>query len=64
MVNVPSEGKTAIMVQMAREAAIVGVPALIFSLEMSKEEVVQRFLVATADIRPEQIHQARVDDWS
>ena len=46
----PSEGKTAIMVQMAREAATVGVPALIFSLEMSKEEVVQRFLVATGDI--------------
>ena len=60
----PSEGKTAIMVQMAREAATVGVPALIFSLEMSKEEVVQRFLVATGDIRPEQIYQARVDDWS
>ena len=60
----PSEGKTAIMVQMAREAATAGVPALIFSLEMSKEEVVQRFLVATGDIRPEQIHQARVDDWS
>ena len=60
----PSEGKTAIMVQMAREASAAGVPALIFSLEMSKEEVVQRFLVATGDIRPEQIHQARVDDWS
>ena len=60
----PSEGKTAIMVQMAKEAAAAGVPALIFSLEMSKEEVVQRFLVATGAIRPEQIHQAKVDDWT
>ena len=60
----PSEGKTAIMVQMAREAAVAGVPALIFSLEMSKEEVVQRFLVATGNIRSEQIHMAKVDDWT
>lgn len=60
----PSEGKTAIMVQMAREAAAAGVPSLIFSLEMSKEEVVQRFLVATGAIRPEQIHMAKVDDWT
>ena len=52
------------MVQMAREAAAAGVPVLIFSLEMSKEEVVQRFLVATGAIRPEQIHQAKVDDWT
>lgn len=60
----PSEGKSAIMVQMAQAAAMADVPALIFSLEMSKEEVVQRFLVATGYVRPEHIHQAKVEDWS
>lgn len=60
----PSEGKSALMVQMAQAAAMADVPALIFSLEMSKEEVVQRFLVATGYVRPEHIHQAKVDDWS
>ena len=60
----PSEGKSALMVQMAQAAAMADVPALIFSLEMSKEEVVQRFLVATGYVRPEHIHQAKVEDWS
>ena len=31
---------------------------------MSKEEVVQRFLVSTGHVRPEHIHQAKVEDWS
>lgn len=52
----PSEGKSALMVQMAQAAAMADVPALIFSLEMSKEEVVQRFLVSTGYVRPEHIH--------
>ena len=60
----PSEGKSALMVHMAQAAAMAGVPALIFSLEMSKEEVVQRFMVSTGYVRPEQIHQAKVEDWS
>lgn len=59
----PSEGKTSIMVHMAKAAASAGIPSLIFSMEMSKEEVVQRFLLSTGDITPEQIHQAKVDDW-
>lgn len=60
----PSEGKSALMVQMAQAAAMADVSALIFSLEMSKEEVVQRFLVSTGHVRPEHIHQAKVEDWS
>ena len=60
----PSEGKSALMVHMAQAAAMADVPVLIFSLEMSKEEVVQRFLVSTGCVRPEQIHQAKVEDWS
>lgn len=60
----PSEGKSAIMVHMARAAAMAGVSVLIFTLEMSKEEVVQRFLLATGYVRPENIHQAKVSDWT
>ncbi len=47
----PGQGKTAIMLNMALHAAVVDkVPVGIFSLEMSKEELVDRFLVSQADV--------------
>jgi replicative DNA helicase len=47
----PGTGKTAIMLNMAQHAAIKErVPIGIFSLEMSKEELVDRFLVSQADV--------------
>lgn len=47
----PGQGKTAIMLNMALHAAVVErVPVGIFSLEMSKEELVDRFLVSQADV--------------
>lgn len=47
----PGTGKTAITLNMAQHIATVDKkPVAIFSLEMSKEELVDRFLVAQADV--------------
>lgn len=51
----PSVGKTAVMLQMAREAARQGFPGVIFSLEMTKSELVQRMLFSTGMVSPEQV---------
>lgn len=49
----PSVGKTTLALDFARHAALGGVPVGIFSLEMSKEQLVDRMLAA----------QAHVDLW-
>lgn len=47
----PGQGKTAIMLNMAQSVAInERIPIGIFSLEMSKEELVDRLLVSQADV--------------
>ncbi len=51
----PSIGKTAIMLQMAKEAVFSGFPATIFSLEMTNTELAQRLLFSTEEIKPLQI---------
>jgi len=43
----PSIGKTAVMLQFARQAAISGANALVFSLEMTNNELVQRMICST-----------------
>lgn len=57
----PSVGKTAIMLQMARSAAAKGIPAAIFSLEMTKEELGQRMLYSTGLVSPVQVASGQVD---
>ena len=57
----PSVGKTAIMLQMARAAAGKGVPSVIFSLEMTKEELGQRMLYSTGLVSPVQVASGSVD---
>ncbi len=49
----PSVGKTTLALDFARHAALQGVPVGVFSLEMSKEQLVDRMLAA----------QAHVDLW-
>ncbi|MEX1997627.1 MAG: replicative DNA helicase [Candidatus Andersenbacteria bacterium] len=49
----PSVGKTTLALDFARHAALKGVPVGVFSLEMSKEQLVDRMLAA----------QAHVDLW-
>ncbi|MDP2637503.1 MAG: replicative DNA helicase [Candidatus Levybacteria bacterium] len=47
----PGQGKTAMIINMAQHAAVVDRnPIAIFSLEMSKEELVDRLLVGQADV--------------
>lgn len=47
----PGQGKTAFTINIAQHAAIVNkVPVGVFSLEMSKEELVDRLLVSQSDI--------------
>ena len=46
----PSVGKTAIMLQMAKEAASRGIPTLALSLEMTNVELAQRILFSTDKI--------------
>ena len=57
----PSVGKTAIMLQMARAAAMMGKSVNMFSLEMTNTELAQRFLYATEYITPSQMASADVD---
>lgn len=57
----PSIGKTAIMLQMAKAAASSGVPATIFSLEMTKEELGKRLIFSTGLVRPQDVTTGRVD---
>jgi len=47
----PGQGKTAMIVNIAQHVAVVDkIPVAIFSLEMSKEELVDRLLVGQADV--------------
>lgn len=59
----PGIGKTAFVLNIAHYAAMKGkVPVGIFSLEMSKEELVDRLLVAQADIDAWKYKIGRLDD--
>lgn len=62
----PSMGKTAAMLDLAREGALAGRPALVFSLEMKQVALTQRLLAREArinsmDLRTGTIHD---QDWS
>lgn len=45
----PSVGKTAVMLQMAKAAANAGMTANVFSLEMTNQELAQRFMASEDD---------------
>lgn len=51
----PSVGKTAVMLQFAKSAARAGNPAMIFSLEMTREELGRRLLFSTGLVSPKQL---------
>ena len=59
----PSIGKTAIMLQMAKAAALNGFPATIFSLEMTKEELGKRLLFSTGRVNPKELASGRVNEY-
>ena len=63
----PSMGKTAFVLNIAQEVGIrKKLPVAIFSLEMSKEQLVQRMLCSEAEIDSNRIRTGHMqsDDWS
>lgn len=59
----PGTGKTSFALNIAQYAAVnVGLPVGIFSLEMSEEELVDRIIVAQADIDAWKLKTGRLDD--
>lgn len=59
----PGQGKTALVVNIAQYVATVGKNAVgVFSLEMSKEELVDRMLVAQADIDAWRLKTGRLSE--
>ena len=57
----PSVGKTAIMLQIAKSAASAGAPAMVFSLEMTTQELGERFLYSTGEVRPYQYTHGEIE---
>lgn len=57
----PSVGKTAVMLQMAKEAAKAGASVQIFSKEMQVRDITQRLVCSTEHITPKDIALARID---
>ena len=62
----PSMGKTALVLNMAQNAAVrAKVPVVIFSLEMSKEQLVQRMLCSEAMVDQQRVRTGELldTDW-
>ena len=57
----PSVGKSALMLQMAPSACRAGFPATVYSLEMPGADLVQRMLLATGRVSPEDIANNNID---
>ena len=62
----PSMGKSALVTNIAENAALAGFPVALFSLEMSESELAQRFVASQARIRGEELRKGRVaeDRWT
>lgn len=57
----PSVGKTAVMLHLAKTAALNSFPAEIFSLEMTCPELCERFLFSTGKVNPYQLANGDVE---
>ncbi|MBI3754844.1 MAG: replicative DNA helicase [Deltaproteobacteria bacterium] len=62
----PSMGKTAFCLNIAQNAAETGNPVVIFSLEMSKEQLMQRLLAARAKVDLYRLRSGKLkdEDWN
>ncbi|MBI3754461.1 MAG: replicative DNA helicase [Deltaproteobacteria bacterium] len=62
----PSMGKTAFALNIAQNASEAGSPVALFSLEMSKEQLVQRLLASRARVDLYRLRSGRLknEDWS
>lgn len=57
----PSVGKTALMLQMAKGAARSGNPVIIYTLEMPAEELGERLMYSTGEVRPYQFNHGEIE---
>ena len=60
----PSVGKTALMLQLARAAAAGGFPTCIFSLEMTDEQLGERYLYSTEKVTPFMLRKGFHGDYA
>lgn len=59
----PGQGKTSLATQIAQHVAVrEGLPVGIFSLEMSKEELIDRLLVSQSDVDAWKLKTGKLDD--
>jgi replicative DNA helicase len=58
----PSMGKSSAANTVARNAAMQGKVVALFSLEMSKQQVVQRFLAMQAGVDQQRLHTGQIED--
>src|ERR1700748_525680 len=58
----PSMGKSALVVNIAENAALAGHGVALFSLEMSESELAQRFVASQAGIKGEDLRLGKVDE--
>ncbi len=58
----PSMGKSALVCNIAENAALAGHAVALFSLEMSESELAQRFLASQARIKGEELRRGRVPE--
>jgi len=56
----PSMGKSALVANVAENAALGGHPVVLFSLEMSESELAQRFVASQARIKGDDLRRGRV----
>lgn len=59
----PSMGKTAMALMLAKKTAEIGMPAGIFSLEMSKKQISGRYLSGASGYSNTELKTGRVDDY-
>ena len=60
----PSVGKTALMLQLAKAAAAGGFPTCIFSLEMTDEQLGERYLYSTDKVTPFMLRKGFRGDYA
>lgn len=63
----PAMGKSLVAMDIARAAAVrLGLPTMVFSLEMSRNELMHRLIAAEASVNLDRLitHQVTDDDWN
>lgn len=59
----PSMGKTAFVLNIARNVAVANHPVVVFSLEMAAIQLVKRMISTEAEIPQDKIRSGKLEDW-